>query len=59
MPPKKAKPKMSSKIPKKPIPEDFELSDEEPTTIKLDEDQKLTSLKILCLNAPCAMANYR
>ena len=47
MPPKKAKPKMSSKIPKKPIPEDFELSDEEPTTIKLDEDQKLTSKNIV------------
>ena len=47
MPPKKAKPKMSSKIPKKPIPEDYELSDEEPTTIKLDEDQKLTSKNIV------------
>ena len=47
MSPKKAKPKMSSKIPKKPIPEDFELSDEEPTTIKLDEDQKLTSKNIV------------
>ena len=47
MPPKKAKPKMSSKIPKKTIPEDFELSDEEPTTIKLDEDQKLTSKNIV------------
>ena len=47
MSPKKAKPKMSSKIPKKPIPEDYELSDEEPTTIKLDEDQKLTSKNIV------------
>ena len=28
---------------KEPIPEDFELSDEEPTTIKLDKEQKLTS----------------
>ena len=32
---------------KQPIPEDFELSDEEPTTIKLDEDQKLTSKNIV------------
>ena len=37
MPPKK---NSKTKIPKKTIPEDFELSDEEPTTIKLDEDQK-------------------
>ena len=51
MPPKKAKPKMSSKIPKKPIPEDFELSDEEPTTINLDEEQKLTS-KFITFDCP-------
>ena len=44
MPPKK---NSKTKIPKKPIPEDFELSDEEPTTIKLDEDQKLTSKNIV------------
>ena len=31
---------------KEPIPEDFELSDEEPTTIKLDKEQKLTSKNI-------------
>ena len=43
MPPKKAKPKMSSKIPKKTIPEDFELSDEEPAVVNLNEEQKLTS----------------
>lgn len=42
MPRKKTKP-----ITKQPIPEDFELSDEEPTTIKLDEDQKLTSKNIV------------
>ena len=47
MPPKKAKPKMNSKIKKQPIPEDFELSDEEPTTINLDEEQKLTSKNIV------------
>ena len=42
MPKKKTDP-----IKKQPIPEDFELSDEEPTTIKLDEDQKLTSKNIV------------
>ena len=47
MPPKKAKPKMSSKIPKKPIPEDFELSDEEPAVVYLNEEQKLTSKNIV------------
>ena len=33
-------------IERKPIPEDFELSDDEPTTIKLDEDQKVSSKSI-------------
>ena len=47
MPPKKAKPKMSSKIPKKPIPEDFELSDGEPAVVNLNEEQKLTSKNIV------------
>ena len=47
MPPKKAKPKMSSKLPKKPIPEDFELSDEEPAVVNLNEEQKLTSKNIV------------
>ena len=42
MPKKKTNP-----IKNQPIPEDFELSDEEPTTIKLDEDQKLTSKNIV------------
>ena len=42
MPKKKTDP-----IKKQPIPEDFELSDEEPTTIELDEDQKLTSKNIV------------
>ena len=51
MPPKKVKPKMSSKIKKQPIPEDFELSDEEPTTINLDEEQKLTS-KFITFDCP-------
>ena len=53
MPPKKVKPKISSKIKKQPIPEDFELSDEEPTTINLDEEQKLTSKFITFDCPPC------
>ena len=48
MPPKK---NSKNKIPKKPIPEDFELSDEEPTTINLDEEQKLTS-KFITFDCP-------
>ena len=32
---------------KQPIPEDFELSDDEPTTIKLGEDQKVSSKFII------------
>ena len=36
-----------SKIPKKPIPEDFELSDEEPAVVNLNEEQKLTSKNIV------------
>ena len=51
MPPKKVKPKMSSKIKKQPISEDFELSDEEPTTINLDEEQKLSS-KFITFDCP-------
>ena len=39
MPPKK----INSKFKKKPIPEDSDLSDDEPTTINLDEEQKLSS----------------
>ena len=44
MPPKKSS---KSKIPKKPIPEDFELSDEEPAVVNLNEEQKLTSKNIV------------
>ena len=40
-------PKKSNKFKKQPIPEDFELSDDEPTMIKLNEEQKLTSKNIL------------
>ena len=48
---KKVKPDMSSKMKKQPIPEDFELSDDEPTTINLDEEQKLTS-KFITFDCP-------
>jgi hypothetical protein len=59
MPPKKVKPKMSSKIRKQPIPEDFELSDEEPTTINLDEEQKLSS-KFITFDCPiCVAGSYK
>ena len=51
MPPKKVKPNMSSKMKKQPIPEYFELSDDEPTTINLDEEQKLTS-KFITFDCP-------
>lgn len=36
---------------RKPVPEDFELSDDEPTTITLDEDRKLTS-KFITFDCP-------
>ena len=36
---------------KQPIPEDFELSDEEATTIKLDEEQKVSS-KFITFDCP-------
>ena len=39
--------KANSKMKKQPIPEDFELSDDEPTMVKLDEEQKLTSKNII------------
>ena len=47
MPRKKGNPKMN----KTPIPEDFELSDEEPTMIKLDEEQKLKN-KFITFDCP-------
>ena len=48
MPPKK---KIEKKMSKKTVPEDFELSDDEPTTITLDEDRKLTS-KFITFDCP-------
>jgi hypothetical protein len=51
MPAKEANPKMSSKMKKQPIPEDFELSDQAPTTIQLNEEQNLTS-KFITFDCP-------
>ena len=47
MPPKKPKPK--TKLSKKPVPEDYELSDsdEQPKYITLTEEQRLTSKNII------------
>ena len=47
MPPKKAKTKMR----KKPVPEDFELSDDEPKQVYLDKEQKLQS-KFIIFDCP-------
>ena len=58
MPPKKVKPDMSSKMKKQPIPEDFELSDDEPTTINLDEEQKLTS-KFITFDCPLCLGKLQ
>lgn len=44
-------PKRKKNIEKKPIPEDFELSDDEPTTINLDKDQKVSS-KFITFDCP-------
>lgn len=46
-----SKKKTNSKMKKQPIPEDFELSDEEPTIVKLDKEQKLTS-KFVTFDCP-------
>lgn len=43
MPPKKK----SSKFKKEPIPEDYELSDDEPNIVNLSKEQKLTSKHII------------
>ena len=40
-------PKKKSSLKKQPIPEDFELSDDEPATVNLNEEQKLTSKNIV------------
>ena len=46
MPKKKTNP-----IKKQPIPEDFELSDEEPAVVNLNEEQKLSS-KFITFDCP-------
>ena len=43
MPPKRT----VSKIKKQPIPEDFELSDDEPKMVSLNNEQKLTGKNII------------
>lgn len=40
-------PKEKKSIERKPIPEDFELSDDEPTMVDFDKEQKLTSKNIV------------
>ena len=47
MPPKKK----VSKMKKQPIPEDFELSDDEPAVVNLNEEQKLSS-KFITFDCP-------
>ena len=46
MPPKRLKAKANSRFKKEPIPENFELSDDEPKMINLSKEQKLTSKNI-------------
>ena len=43
--------KKNDTIKKQPIPEDFELSDEEPAVVNLNEEQKLSS-KFIAFNCP-------
>ena len=47
----KQKAKAKSKFKKQPIPEDFELSDDEPTTISLNQERKLSS-KFITFDCP-------
>ena len=47
----KQKQKPKSKFKKQPIPEDFELSDDEPTTINLNKEQTLSS-NIITFDCP-------
>ena len=53
MPKKKTNP-----IKKQPIPEDFELSDEEPAVVNLNEEQKLTS-KDIVFECPLCMGKLQ
>ena len=52
MPPKKPRAKATTRMSKKPIPEDFELSsDEETKVVKIDEEKRMRS-KDICFNCP-------
>ena len=52
-------PKRKKSIEKKPIPEDFELSDDEPTTVNLNEEQRVSS-KFISFDCPlCKVASQR
>ena len=44
-------PKKKSSMRRKPVPEDFEMSDDEPATVNLNKEQKLTS-KIIVFQCP-------
>ena len=48
--------KKVSKMKKQPIPEDFELSDDEPTTVNFNKEQKLTS-KFITFDCPLCCGN--
>ena len=48
--------KKTNPIKKQPIPEDFELSDEEPAVVNLNEEQKLSNS--LPLIVPFVRVNY-
>ena len=57
MPPK-AKSKSKTKMSKKPIPEDFELSsDEETKVVKIDEEKRMKSKDIYVLIVPTVVVN--
>ena len=51
MPPPKKTKTPERKFKKKPVPEDFELSDDEPKTVNLSKEQKLTS-KFITFDCP-------
>ena len=53
----KPKQKPKSKFRKQPIHEDFELSDDEPTTINLNEEQKLSS-KCITFDCPLCVKQH-
>ena len=44
-------PKRKKSIERKPVPEDYELSDDEPTTVNLNEEQRVSS-KFITFDCP-------